>query len=992
VKNRTLQITIHNSTLSCTSSAEGVEGCDLGKGREGKEAMPTKALSSMADGFRTWLEKAVRVEEEEEANGSSNNNNNISNLLDWGAHTVDYGRFKQRLKYFARRRSQLRNMVRNSPDQRISDEILVDMLGPKTPFPLRRRQPKIDAPASSPPLVAGDRRRGNAANEEETSTFPPTEVNVPSGECYYRSMQDDDVNDDAEAAQPSKSSTDIDLDDLDDLSQSSSAAEGGKQPGRFGGKQQQTGKRRDQRYVLRRISVAERNEIMMALDDEMDKVLMFYLSQWQKLSLRLERLQQQRQYRHPDLLGDNETTGSDGANNANAAVADSNDGRREDDLGDEILELIAFCVINVVTAQQVLIRYDAFARAFEGTPPILNYYMKKVLLKHQGSFRKLLFHGELQAIADSYVETASLDAEALDSFQAQRGMFVDILQSLQSTETLAKRESLSCSDGSSLENWERWLLQGLFEDRLGLEPAYLTGRGQSLQSEMERLAMWRKKKSDVAQQQSRIRHAEQKLSGMQVFNLTLNLLSAFLYCMNYYIVEPSSTMYVNRLGAHDALSGTLIGMLPLAAFVSSIPYSMWTNRSFRHPFLMSCLMLILGNLMYSIADQFQQVWIALLGRFICGLGAPKCIIRRYMADTTPVSLRTSVNAGFGMVVAAGSAMGPAMAIVLNKIEYTTYVHGLGIVTLNGLTLPGYFMACLWLTFGVIVLLTFEEPDRQGLKEQQVLEARGAVPSSPSNVSASDAPLKTDEGSIFSGESSCASQTMDHHARNYEDSNLPKWMIRIRKFLDLITLPVRICLCLLFCKVFTIESLVSATSALSKNRYRWQVQQVGMLGLTNGLLVIPFSILVGRLSMSYQDQVLMKWLVGIGCFGMFLLIDLSDLVGTPTSSFNKGHVLAVSPPRYVTGYFISYISIQAFEGVIGSTLSKVIPTALASGTFNSGLLATLVDTFGRACGDLFISGAGFVCLRQLMNLLFVPGFLILLTCFIVIERSRDMLSV
>jgi hypothetical protein len=157
-------------------------------------------------------------------------------------------------------------------------------------------------------------------------------------------------------------------------------------------------------------------------------------------------------------------------------------------------------------------------------------------------------------------------------------------------------------------------------------------------------------------------------------------------------------------------------------------------------------------------------------------------------------------------------------------------------------------------------------------------------------------------------------------------------------------------------------------------------------------VIPFSILVGRLSMTHQDHVLMKWLVSMGCFGMFLLVDLSDLVATPTRRYNEGHILAVSPKRYICGYFLSYISIQAFEGVIGSTLSKVIPTALASGTFNSGLLATLVDTFGRACGDLFISAAGYISLRQLMNLLFIPGFIIMLSCLIVIERCRDLLSV
>jgi hypothetical protein len=137
---------------------------------------------------------------------------------------------------------------------------------------------------------------------------------------------------------------------------------------------------------------------------------------------------------------------------------------------------------------------------------------------------------------------------------------------------------------------------------------------------------------------------------------------------------------------------------------------------------------------------------------------------------------------------------------------------------------------------------------------------------------------------------------------------------------------------------------------------------------------------------------MKALLCVGCTGLFLLIDISDLIKTPTSSYNKGHWLAVSPKRYIAGYFLAYLSIQTFEGVIGSTLSKVIPTALASGTVNSGLLATLIDTSGRAWGDIFISLMGYINLRQLMNLLFIPTFVLMLVCLIVIERYRDFLSV
>jgi len=200
--------------------------------------------------------------------------------------------------------------------------------------------------------------------------------------------------------------------------------------------------------------------------------------------------------------------------------------------------------------------------------------------------------------------------------------------------------------------------------------------------------------------------------------------------------------------------------------------------------------------------------------------------------------------------------------------------------------------------------------------------------------------------------------------------------------------------LLFAKVFVIETLVSCTSVLSKNRYGWNIHQVGLLGCANGFSVIPLSITVGKLSLHYQDRYLMVWLLAVGMAGLCLLVDVTDLIDTSEApqTYNKYNTWSVGPIRYVMGYFVTYLSIQSFEGIIGSALSKLIPTALAQGTFNSGLLATLVDTFGRSCGDLFISLMGFWNIRQLMNLLFIPGVLILATCWIVVRKYYDLLAV
>ena len=270
------------------------------------------------------------------------------------------------------------------------------------------------------------------------------------------------------------------------------------------------------------------------------------------------------------------------------------------------------------------------------------------------------------------------------------------------------------------------------------------------------------------------------------------------------------------------------------------------------------------------------------------------------------------------------------------------------------------MAGFWIIFTLVVFITFGEPDRDGLEEQMRLEKGLSGPEvkdldrslemdhSPSRpTSPLDPSRKMDDDlqTIFSNEATV------NFASSSSSNSIPDSIIlqptcwqSFRERLKLLILPVRLCLFFLFCKTFTIEALVSATSALTKNRYGWQVVQVGTLGCINGILVIPLSISVGYLSHYYQDRVLMTVLLSIGITGLFLLIDFTDFVGTPTSDgYNDWSKWAVHPPRYVAGYFLAFCSIQSFEGVIGSTLSKVIPTALASGTFNSGLLATLVDT-------------------------------------------------
>jgi hypothetical protein len=955
----------------------------------------------LENGFRPRLERATRIEED----------------TDWSVHTVDYVAFKRKVRYFSKRRTQLRTMLAASSDNSILASEMDPILGPPPELPpnMGNALQAMLLPTSTststgtPKFGLGLGGRDSSYNSNSTDLIN-LDLNLPSDEAtsYVPFNSDTPVhvltNKSAATFQAQEQSSAVNDHDHDHIQvhlqvpvQVQVPATVPNSKYRFWGAQ-----RMKRRTVMRQVSNFERNDLVIFLANEMEKVVMFYLAQWQNLSQQLIDYNAYQQDLQQQQLG----TSTYSYHHDPRIVA----------LGHEILELEAFCVINIVVVRQLLIRYDAFARSFEGTP-MLHYYMKMTKSeKSLMSFRKLLQHEELHALAESFVGLCQENLELATKFQQQRQEFQQVLESSEHAEATSSAGHAAPIQDTFMQTLRYYFLLGMIEDRLGYEPTYLVSRGSSLTKEMQTLADWRRDDHQLTKQihVDRVPPEPEKeeLSRQEKFNLGMALGAAFLYCMNYYIVEPSSTMYVNELGAQDAMAGTLIGMMPIASFLSAIVYSVWTNHSFREPFLLSCSLLLGGNILYAAAYNYKSVGMALAGRFLTGLGGPKVIIRRYMADTTSLNIRTSVNAGFGMVVAAGSALGPGCAILLNKLDFSIPLPNGGEIWLNGMTGPGYFMALLWTFFWIALYADFQEPDRLGLEEQKRGDASNNSPKSAHSTSPTTSPHESDRDIAidkfnFDGAPSSKSQKDDDLMTIFsgattsyesdwrgEENNEQKdsWYAEVKRVSKLVTFPVWICLGLLFAKVFVIETLVSATSTLSKNRYQWQVHEVGTLGCVNGFFVIPLSILVGRLSMSYQDRALMRWLLSIGLFGVILLIDISDLISSESTHYNEGQWLAVGEARYVTGYFITYISIQSFEGIIGSALSKIIPTALASGTLNSGLLATLVDTFGRSCGDLFISLVAYIDLRQLMNLLFIPGALILITCLLVVRRYYDLLAV
>jgi len=643
--------------------------------------------------------------------------------------------------------------------------------------------------------------------------------------------------------------------------------------------------------------------------------------------------------------------------------------------GREILEVMAFVVANVISFRQLLIRYDAFCRTFDGVP-LSEWQLHRQM--HESSFTMMF---QIDAL-DSFQEQIfpKLSSSQQQTLRDQSAMFHDLLDKSSYSINKAVGGHMVFRD-RSISAIRQYFFFGLQARGLMLEPKVLMMRGKNLKKEIKLVAKWKDTGSESTEEGFGGKLKD--LPAENVFPLVLNLVSCFLFMMNNYIIEPSSAYYANALGSSDAMSGLMIGAAPWFALVSAIGYSIWTNYSYKQPMMFAMSLMIVGNWIYANAYTYKSMELCLIGRALQGLGAPRIINRRYVADATPFSLRTASSAAFAMATALGAALGPGMAILIDMVGFEFDLPILGKQYFNGMTGPGYFMSLCWALNGILILLTFQEPNRSGLDELRKREIE-------KQSEKTDTLLDPEQDETYFVDESDWEDGFEPKQYEKEDtevsSNSPFHCVKN------MTQAVALCMVLILMKRVALESIVGATSIITKNRYGWNIKNVGALHLLNGLIVIPVSAFAGYLSQFYEDRYMALWFLSITLVGMLLLVDITDLISHDNEGYNADNFLAVGSHRYIAGSLIAFSGIEACESYVASLMSKVVPSALAVGTFNSGLLATLVGTGGRALGDLFITLMGLISVRNLLNMLVLPGAFLMSFSIFLIRYNYEIIGV
>ncbi|PRP85230.1 hypothetical protein PROFUN_07000 [Planoprotostelium fungivorum] len=179
--------------------------------------------------------------------------------------------------------------------------------------------------------------------------------------------------------------------------------------------------------------------------------------------------------------------------------------------------------------------------------------------------------------------------------------------------------------------------------------------------------------------------------------IALMLFITFLSSVVFSIVLPSILPFLKSFGLDDTEASTMTGwavcLNSAGSFISSPILGWWADkRSTREVVAVSLIIMIFGNIMYSLAyaaDHYAK-FVMLGARFIVGLAAGNyAVAQTYLSYATDMNNRTLVMGLNSLFTILGFVIGPAFSLV-TTLSFLQY-EGNGI-KVDSNTSPGYLSA------------------------------------------------------------------------------------------------------------------------------------------------------------------------------------------------------------------------------------------------------------------------------------------------------------
>lgn len=668
-----------------------------------------------------------------------------------------------------------------------------------------------------------------------------------------------------------------------------------------------------------RVASALKNVFQGALDDQIIKCLRFYAQQRDRVLREVEDTEALVDAL-PETADQDELSSQDRMNTVNSLA------ERLQGVARSVQLLLEFVSLNMQAMRKIL---KKFAKNVDPSPPVPGYLALEIHHPHDPGWKVLqgtYLKPEVQE---------DLDAMSMHKRLAQAAGTVRQLNS----QLRAYARQMQGSDANNVQ--DGGLPHRLVSMTATLQDLSEAEANAARNSSYVQGSSWAATTAGIFEPHPKEDHAVGTLLG-----ISINCLNSALYMSNYNLLVPSVRSFLNHIGALPTAAGIVIGCCDLASMPSTVGYSLWTNNQYKLPLMFSGTACLVGNLILALSYDSKSLPLLYVARLVTGIGAARCISRRYIADFVAKRNRTAASAAFVGSSALGMALGPLMARIFQEFPSRQW-HG---VTFDPITMGAWTMTGLWIVFLVVTLFFFEDPM---VKVRAAKAAAAAVNSNSSNDNQRPLLAHAANGDSTDGEVSMAASGNGHRvgADGHQDegnqgsspaavTSKPKRHLfrrpSFRRAFGPTMVTVYALLVLKTAQQAYLDSLPLFTGIL----YDWSDGSSGeyVAVLCLSMLLVTFAVGVVS-SRGVTDRTL--------CLVSLLLM----LLGSVQLFFG-----AFPRWNFFMGGIAVLISTIISEGSFMSLESKVIHPAFAKGTWNAGLLSTEAGTLGRFTGNLLLSMA------------------------------------
>ncbi|KNC49766.1 uncharacterized protein AMSG_06044 [Thecamonas trahens ATCC 50062] len=425
-----------------------------------------------------------------------------------------------------------------------------------------------------------------------------------------------------------------------------------------------------------------------------------------------------------------------------------------------------------------------------------------------------------------------------------------------------------------------------------------------------------------------VSEAKAKQAKKTKASLNIILFTVFIGSAMYTIVLPSMPAYITQVHAQAYVLGWLVSAFSAGQFFLSPALGMWFNaRNALEPLLFSGALLVLGNVLYSIA---WSKWWLVVSRVIIGMGAANVsVCRAYAAAVTPVDKRTGVLSLIAAAQGVGFVVGPAMGAALASVNYKIKVGGSlypdGEYRINNATAPGWLSVVLCLINLLVLALFFTDMSRVPLP----MAKRGGEVYDTIDDDDTDVPAK-----IPNRPTTPTTPVPDP---------LPLHLIPARKScagvdktLDLVA--ICLAMAIFFCIISCFGCFETTLSKLLKANYSWGTAKAGILFMSCGVISIFAFLTIKPLGNVIGDR-------------LVLVVGLGIMIGTGLLciAYNGGHVPLV---QFLVANCIFSIGYPYSSAIIYALFSKIL------GGTDQGTMMGLLTSCGSAARTLGPLAAGY----------------------------------